>query len=329
MGYAQEYINDEHIWAALLAVTSEWKNPQTEESILKKFSSSIFSDILDQVLLKIKEKNYLVDISGQEYFNERYSRNGLFYNLLGSDFQETQNRLSSTSVAIIGCGGIGNYISQMLSCSGVKELHLVDHDTVELSNLIRQFLFRESDIGLKKIDVLERELLSRNPSTIIKKYDLSIDSKESLEKIPNSDLIVLSADHPMQLINWVNSFCVEKKIPYINIGYINDISLVGPFYILGKTACVCCDNIIPDFKSSMKFGDLVERINDGYKAPSFPATNGVAASYAFADIARFLGNIETPLSANKRIGIHMRKTEFEIQTFEINKECQVCSSAEK
>lgn len=56
MGYAQEYINDEHIWAALLAVTSEWKNPQTEESILKKFSSSIFSDILDQVLLKIKEK---------------------------------------------------------------------------------------------------------------------------------------------------------------------------------------------------------------------------------------------------------------------------------
>jgi molybdopterin/thiamine biosynthesis adenylyltransferase len=328
IGYDQEYIKDEKFWEAILMVTSEWMNPQTEADIIEKFSSGKFSNIIDDVLKKIKDKNYLVDLSDVDFSSNRYSRNGLFYNLLGSEASETQERLSAKSVAVIGCGGIGNYISQMLSCSGLKNLSLVDPDVVELSNLTRQFLFHESDVGLKKIDVLERELILRNSSILIEKHDFSIESKFDLSRIKKPDLIVLSADYPNELIVWVNEFCVENEIAYINIGYINDISLIGPFYIPRKTACVACKNFLMDYFDGSKFKEQVDKINCAYKAPSFPATNGVAASYAFADIIRFLGEIELPLSANKRVGIHMRKTEFEIQELEINEDCSVCSLVE-
>ena len=63
-----------------------------------------------------------------------------------------QKKIISTKVLIIGCGGLGTSAAQYLSMTGIKYLGLVDDDSISLSNLNRQTLFTESDIGRKKVE---------------------------------------------------------------------------------------------------------------------------------------------------------------------------------
>lgn len=93
---------------------------------------------------------------------DRNSRANLYYRLVGLEPQAAINRLQKMTIAIVGCGGIGNYLSQILATTGAGTLILIDDDKIELSNISRQFLFSESDVGCLKIDIIERELKKRN-----------------------------------------------------------------------------------------------------------------------------------------------------------------------
>ena len=72
--------------------------------------------------------------------------------------------LAGSRVVLLGCGGIGSLVAITLATAGVGELILVDGDHVEPSNLTRQFLFTEADVGLPKAEVLARKLRRRNSS---------------------------------------------------------------------------------------------------------------------------------------------------------------------
>ncbi len=68
-----------------------------------------------------------------------------------------QKKIIGTKVLIIGCGGLGTSAAQYLSMAGIGNLGLVDDDCITLSNLNRQTLFTEDDIGKKKVEVLEKK----------------------------------------------------------------------------------------------------------------------------------------------------------------------------
>lgn len=271
--------------------------------------------------------NYLMGVN--EFDNHsRHSRTNLFYRLVGTDPKNSIEKLKSSAIAIIGCGGIGNYLSQILTTSGIGKLLLVDADKIEMSNLSRQFMFTEFDVGKLKVDILERELKNRNSNVEIIKYSINIDNKNSFYKILDKfDLLLLSADTPSEIIYWTNEYCVENNIPYINIGYINDIAVYGPFVIPGKSACFECSHIIQDpLDDNDTLFEEIHSINSNFKTASYPTVNAMASSMALNDVFKFICGYGDISALNQRIGIHSLSLKIETQKIAKNKECRVCST---
>lgn len=261
--------------------------------------------------------------------DNHYSRNHLYYRYLGANPMDAQEKLLKASVTILGCGGIGSTIAYYLANSGVGHLTLIDDDIIELSNLTRQVLYTEADIGKAKTKILKRELLKRNHNIKIKIQNIQISSFADMAKLKRSDLFIISADKPFGLMNWINEYCVKNQQPYLNLGYINDISVVGPFYIPDKTACLACQAVTPDYNGNSDIAVLCNEINKDFKPASFTGVNGVAAAYGFNEAIKFLGGIGKILSKNKRIGIHSTKAEFEFQTLIRNPRCLICATTAK
>lgn len=87
--------------------------------------------------------------------------------LLGA---EGVKRLRDASVAVFGIGGVGGYVVEALARSGVGRLHLIDHDTVSVSNLNRQIIATVSTIGRYKADVARERVLDINPEAKVSVY---------------------------------------------------------------------------------------------------------------------------------------------------------------
>ena len=90
---------------------------------------------------------------------ERFSRQIVLKNVGISG----QKKILKSSICIVGCGGLGSSAAQYLSMAGVGNIMLIDNDLINLSNLNRQTLFFEKDIGKFKVDTLRKNLQEINP----------------------------------------------------------------------------------------------------------------------------------------------------------------------
>ncbi len=308
-----------------LKVLKRWLKPQCTEEIKSYFLDNNYSSTsVERTISTIVKNNYVMDFDSYDK-EERFSRNHLFFNLSGADPKTVQDKLKMAHVLILGCGGIGNLISVSLATSGVGKLTLLDDDMIELSNLTRQFLFKRADIGHKKTMALKRELLARVEDVKIDTFEEKA-SYAILESIKNVDLIVLSADS-QDCLPLVNQFCSEKEVPYINIGYVQDVAIWGPFYIPGLTGCVYCQDILANNKGvNEKFQDNLKAINSQHQAPSNGAVNMLSASLGLLDILKFLGEFGAVHSKNKRVGLWTHNLAFEQQDCSINMACLFCAN---
>ena len=323
-GSKQVIIQDMDYWNVLTQVAEAWKQPAERETVLECMTSrNLEAALVRKAVDHLESNNQLID---SDLFNndDRYSRNKLYYNNLTNDVNSFQENIEKSTVAIIGCGGIGNHISSMLACSGVGKIILINDDTIELSNLTRQVLFTESDIGLNKTNVISRELKSRNSKVDISVFNSKIENESDLVPLLEADLFVVSADSHGS-INVINSFCVKNKKPYINVGYLNDISVIGPFYIPGETACIECEDIIGGYSSDNEIKKRLENIEKGFRPSSFASINGVAASYAFNEIIKFIGGDRDIITRNTRVGIFANEARIEQHKIKKSTVCKVCS----
>lgn len=145
----------------------------------------------------------------------RYSRQ-----LMLPGFGEAaQLKLKQTKVLLIGCGGLGNAASQYLVSSGLGQLTLVDGDKVELSNLQRQILFRDSDKGLNKAKVAARQLKQLNPHVQITAVDQHFSADNADALLAKADWVMDCTDnfHSRKLIN---RLCQQQKISLISAAAI-------------------------------------------------------------------------------------------------------------
>lgn len=269
--------------------------PLTIQEAIKKYNGDE-SDFYETFTL-LKDKNFICE--NYKFTESRYDRNYIHYMSYGVDPVSTQNKLESSTVVIIGCGGIGNHISAILAGVGVGKIVLVDFDIIELTNLTRQILFTEDDIGLKKTKILKRELSKRNSNIKIEIIDLEIKNIKSLELIPKADIWVLSADEPRNIGKWVHDYCSNKKQAYIRGCYLNDIAVYGPLYIPEKSE----EYIFSKKSKNLKLKEKIRKINAAFKVATFPTVNAISAAQCAADIIKYLGNYSTPQSLDKRIGI--------------------------
>ena len=116
--------------------------------------SSLGDTLLEQGLL-IETEDILNQVSSLSYKNQ------LYFDAILRKRIDLSNVLSKYTFILVGCGGIGNFLSYAFASLPIKELILIDGDDVELTNLNRQFLFSMNDIGSKKTLALSRELRSR------------------------------------------------------------------------------------------------------------------------------------------------------------------------
>jgi len=168
---------------------------------------------------------------------ERYSRHLIIpeFNIKG------QRKLKAASVLVIGTGGLGAPLLQYLSAAGVGTIGIVDFDVVEDSNLQRQVLFTQADIGRPKVEAAKERIAAQNPHIQINTYNTTFTSENAVEIAKDYDVIADGTDNfPTRYL--VNDVSVLLKIPnvYASIfrfegqvtvfNYIDAHGNVGPNY---------------------------------------------------------------------------------------------------
>ncbi len=125
-----------------------------------------------------------------------------------------QLRLTHSKVLIIGLGGLGNPTALYLAAAGVGSLLLIDGDTIEVSNLPRQILFNDDDIGLSKVAVAAQKIARNNPDIVVEEIDEMLDQSLADYYIPQVDVVIDCSDNfaTRQLIN---RHCIEHQVPLI------------------------------------------------------------------------------------------------------------------
>ena len=126
-----------------------------------------------------------------EIDKERYKRNIL----LPEVGEEGQKKLAESRVLVVGAGGLGSPVSLYLAAAGVGTIGIADFDRVDVSNLQRQILYREQDIGKAKAELAAEQLQSRNHSVQVELYPEGITAENAEEILAKFDVIVDASDN--------------------------------------------------------------------------------------------------------------------------------------
>lgn len=147
-------------------------------------------------------------------------------------------RLRQASVAVLGLGGAGSLLAQALTAVGIGRLTLVDGDIVSNSNLVRQILYKPSQIGTSKAYCLADQLREFSPYTEIQVRDTYVTSPGAVaESIEGADFVAVCADAPRFVLNrWIDTACKNAGIPYLGAF----AGSVGPMYRPGAPGCFGC-----------------------------------------------------------------------------------------
>jgi molybdopterin/thiamine biosynthesis adenylyltransferase len=121
-----------------------------------------------------------------------------------------QSKLLSSKVAIIGLGGLGSPCAIYLAASGIGSLTLIDHDSVELSNLQRQIIYSTEDIGEKKSLIAKSKLLKLNQNNKYKCYENKVSENNINEMLSSCEFIVDCSDN-FETRKLINKYCYKNK----------------------------------------------------------------------------------------------------------------------
>ena len=142
---------------------------------------------------------------------ERYQRHILLREIGGAG----QQKLKAARVLIIGMGGLGHPVAQYLAAAGVGHLGLVDDDRVEASNLQRQILFSDSDIGRLKVDAAAEKLHALNPYLETMLHPVRLDADNGREIMNSYDVVIDGSDNfATRLV--VNDMCFAARLVLIS-----------------------------------------------------------------------------------------------------------------
>ena len=147
-------------------------------------------------------------LSGEEV--TRYAR----HVLIPGVGREGQERLAAAKVLVVGAGGLGSPALLYLAAAGVGTIGVVDADVVELTNLHRQVIHSDADLGRPKTESAESAVHRVNPHVDVIRHDLTLDSSNALDVIRDYDVVVDGTDNfPTRYL--VNDACVLLGKPHV------------------------------------------------------------------------------------------------------------------
>ena len=150
---------------------------------------------------------------------------------------DAQEKLKLANVLIVGCGGIGCTVAELLARAGVGKITLIDADHIEISNLQRQIAFTQSDIGFYKSEILAKRLVQINPHIRVEHHVAKLDETNAISLISEQDLVLDGCD------NFTTRYLVNQICKQLNVALIS-ASAIGfqgqLFMVEGDSACYNC-----------------------------------------------------------------------------------------
>lgn len=149
-----------------------------------------------------------------------------------------QRKLSESHVAVLGLGGVGGPAALYLAAAGIGSLILVDRDIVEISNLNRQILFTEEDLGHLKAEAASKRLQSLNPNLRVQTVARHLTESDMPALLEGCQFVLDCFDRNADRLA-VNRVCMSLGIPAAH-GFAQDFSGEVFTVIPGKSACLAC-----------------------------------------------------------------------------------------
>jgi len=191
-----------------------------------------------------------------------------------------QEALKQASILILGAGGLGCASSQYLATAGVGKLTLIDDDVVELSNLQRQVLHHDADIGSKKVQSAQSSLRQINPHLDVDTVDKRLSDSE-LEVLIGKHTLVLDASDNVETRNQLNKLCFKLKKPLVSGAAIRMEGQVSVFtYQDDSQPCYQC-------LSSLFGSSALSCVEAGVMSPVVGIIGAVQAMEAIKVIANY------------------------------------------
>jgi len=212
--------------------------------------------------------------------------------------KEGQAKLKQAKVFIAGAGGLGSVTTTYLTAAGVGVIRVVDHDRVELSNLNRQVLHWDEDIGKKKVDSAVEKLKRLNLRVKVEAIEEMITEVNISQLVDGFDLIVDAMDNlPARYL--LNKVAIERNIPFFH-GAVHGFEGRAMTIIPGETACLRC----------VYRGAIIEG-----KFPVIGVTPGVIGCIQATEVIKYIVGIGQLLTNRLLIydGLNMKFTEFSVK----------------
>jgi adenylyltransferase/sulfurtransferase len=220
--------------------------------------------------------------------------------------EEGQAKLKQAKVFIAGAGGLGSVTTTYLVAAGVGMIRVVDHDKVELSNLNRQVLHWDEDIGKKKVDSAAEKLKRLNPTVKVEAIEEMITEANISQLVNGLDLIVDAMDNlPARYL--LNKVAIERNIPLLH-GAVHGFEGRAMTIIPGETACLRC----------VYRGAIVEG-----EFPVIGVTPGVIGCIQATEAIKYIVGIGQLLTNRLLVydGLNMKFTEFKVKR---DQNCEHC-----
>jgi len=290
--------------------------PRSLINIYINGKNSAFTDGIETKLNDGDEVYILPAVAGGSDLSEkeldRFSRQ-VMLEQIGYD---GQLKLKNATVCVVGVGGLGNPITTRLAAMGIGKLRIVDRDVIELSNLHRQTMYDEDDVGQVKVEVAAKKLKKINPLVDIEAFPVSVNDYTALDVVEGCDVVIDALDSVNARYS-LNKACIEKNIPFVTgaaVGVTGQLFTVLP----KKTACYHC--MFPALDEDAMPTCSIEGVH-----PSILSVIGGIQVHEAVDV--LIG--KTPKSSEKFLSIDLENLAFEsVRTFR-QEECSVCGSGKK
>ena len=237
----------------------------------------------------------------------RYSRQLM---LPALDFRG-QEALLASSVLVIGMGGLGCAAAPYLVGSGIGSISLVDDDSIDRSNLQRQILYREADIGQSKVQQAAASLRQLNADIEIMALQQRLTAEDLATLVPQFSLVLDCTDN-LVTRNAINAACVKAKVPLVSGAAIRFEGQLASFSMQGDEACYYC--------LSQLFGEQhLSCMEAGILSPVV----GIIGSMQALEAVKILAGVGTPLYGKLQLfdGLTSQWRQF---TLTKDPDCKVC-----
>ena len=309
--FKRKVLNDDGTPRSLINIYINGKNAKFSSGIDTSLSDGDEINILPAVAGGSNGTGEEVsDLSEKEL--DRYSRQ-IMLEEIG---YQGQLKLKQAKVCVVGVGGLGNPITIRLAAMGVGKIRIVDRDVIELSNLHRQTMFNEGDIGQVKVETAAKKLRKLNSDIVIEELPVSVNDYTALDIVDGCDVVIDALDSVNARYS-LNKACIEKKIPFVTgaaVGVTGQLFTILP----NESACYHC--LFPALDEDSMPTCSIEGVH--------PSILSIIGGIEVSEAVKIITGKEPSLK-DRVLHVDLENLIFNFTKISRVQECSVCGSGKK